>query len=106
VREATGAVASCRRRGVRWELTVRDRVVLMDHVLDATITTALDVGDQPGARRLSATLAILAARCDMRELVVRAHLHGARLGDRAALRQARLLGADIDNPTLHRMLAS
>jgi hypothetical protein len=40
----------------------------------------------------------------MRELVVRAHLHGARLGDPGALASARRLGADIDNPDLARLL--
>jgi hypothetical protein len=33
----------------------------------------------------------------MCELVVRAHLHRSRLGDRTALAAARLLGRDIDN---------
>ena len=36
--------------------------------------------------RWSAALAALAARCDMRELVVRAHLHRHRLGDRGGAR--------------------
>jgi hypothetical protein len=45
-------------------------------------------------------LAELAARCDMRELVVRAHLHRHRLGDPAALPAARLLASGIDNPAL------
>jgi hypothetical protein len=35
----------------------------------------------------------------MCELVVRAHLHRSRLGDRTALAAARLLGRDIDNPS-------
>ena len=50
-------------------------------------------------------LASLAARCDMRELVVRAQLHRGRLGDATALAAARLLAADIDNPALASMLA-
>ncbi|MEV4375247.1 BTAD domain-containing putative transcriptional regulator [Streptosporangium sp. NPDC049644] len=74
------------------------------YVLDAMITTALDHDDQDRARPLVATLASLTARCEMRELVVRAHLHRYRLGDRQALTSARLLGADIDNPALTELL--
>ena len=70
------------------------------HVLDAMITTALDHDEPERARPLVATLGALAARCDLRELVVRSHLHRARLGDQTALPAARLLGADIDNPAL------
>jgi hypothetical protein len=40
----------------------------------------------------------------MRELVVRAHLHRARLGDQTALATARLLAADVDNPALNPLL--
>ncbi|HYN95214.1 MAG TPA: tetratricopeptide repeat protein [Pilimelia sp.] len=74
------------------------------HVLDAAITTALDHGDNDRARPLVVTLAELAARCDLGELVVRAHLHRGRLGDRTALASARLLGAGIDNPALTALL--
>jgi hypothetical protein len=75
------------------------------HVLDTMIGTAIDRGDRDRAGPVISTLATLAARCDMRELVVRAHLHRSRLGDRAALGCARLLGAEIDNPALTNMLA-
>ncbi|GAB1819973.1 tetratricopeptide repeat protein [Herbidospora sp. RD11066] len=74
------------------------------NVLDATITCALDTGDDDRARPLVAALGSLAARCDMREWVVRAHLHNARLGDRTALASARMLGAEIDNPALTALL--
>jgi tetratricopeptide (TPR) repeat protein len=74
------------------------------YVLDAMITTALDHDDQDRAGPLVAALASLAARCDMRELVVRAQVHRCRLGDRTALASARLLGADIDNPVLAQLL--
>jgi DNA-binding SARP family transcriptional activator len=73
------------------------------YVLDAWIATALDHHDD-NAGQLVDTLASLAARCDMRELVVRAHLYRGRLGDPAALASARLLGAGIDNPALTRLL--
>jgi tetratricopeptide (TPR) repeat protein len=75
------------------------------HVLDTMIATALE-RDEPGrAGPLVATLATLAARCDMREFVVRAHLHRSRLGDSSALASARLLSTDIDNPALTPLLA-
>jgi DNA-binding SARP family transcriptional activator len=74
------------------------------HVLDAVVGTAIDHHDEAEAARLADALASLAARGDMRELVVRAHLHRARLGDPAALATARLLAADIDNPALAPLL--
>jgi DNA-binding SARP family transcriptional activator len=74
------------------------------YVLDATATTALERHDEVEARRLVDLLASLAARGDMRELVVRAHLHRGRLGDPTALASARLLAAGIDNPALTRLL--
>lgn len=77
---------------------------LHGYVLDAAATVALDQDDPGRARPLVARLSSLAARCDMRELTVRAHLHRARLGDASALPAARLLGADIDNPALARLL--
>lgn len=74
-------------------------------VLDTMTASALDRGDVDRAQPLAATLATLAARCDMRELVVRAHLHRHRLGDPAALASARVLGQDIDNPALSDLLS-
>jgi hypothetical protein len=59
-------------------------------------------GDRAAA---TGTLAALAARCDLRELLVRAHLHQYHLGDRSALASAHLFAADIDNPSLSRLLA-
>jgi DNA-binding SARP family transcriptional activator len=75
------------------------------HVLDAATGAALDRGDDASARLLVAQLAALAARCDMRELMVRAQLHQARLGDTRAAESARLLGAEIDNPALTSLLS-
>jgi DNA-binding SARP family transcriptional activator len=60
----------------------------------------------PDARECVAELERLAARGDMRELVVRAALHRARLGDPSGLESARLLGEAIDNPALHAELAA
>jgi DNA-binding SARP family transcriptional activator len=74
------------------------------HVLDTLIELSLDRGDQTRAAPIIATLSRLAARCDMRELVVRAHLHRHRSGDSAALPAAALLARDIDNPALESLL--
>lgn len=74
------------------------------HVLDTVITVALDHGDRERAAPMVASLASLSARCEMRELVVRAQLHRSRLGDPTALASARLLGADIDNPALSSLI--
>ena len=68
------------------------------------LDTAIDRGDRGRAEPLVATLTSLAARCEMRELVVRAHLHRHRLGDPAALASARRLGAGVDNPALTHLL--
>jgi DNA-binding SARP family transcriptional activator len=53
------------------------------------------------AHECVARLQRVAARGDMREFVVRAALHRARLGDRSGLMSARQLGEAIDNPLLH-----
>lgn len=73
-------------------------------VLDALITTTLDADDEVRAAPLVTTLGALAARGQMRELVVRAHLHRHRLGDSTALAAARLLAVDVDNPALGDLL--
>lgn len=84
---------------------VTDRYHWMQgHVLDTAIDSALDHGDEERARPLVATLGALAARGEMRELVVRSQLHRHRLGDGGALGTARVLAADIDNPALTALL--
>lgn len=60
----------------------------------------------PDASECVAQLERLAARGEMRELVVRAAVHRARLGDPSSLKAARLLGEAIDNPLLHAELAA
>jgi DNA-binding SARP family transcriptional activator len=55
----------------------------------------------PDAREIVAQLETVVARGDMRELVVRAALHRASLGDRGGLESVRLLAEAIDNPALH-----
>jgi tetratricopeptide (TPR) repeat protein len=75
------------------------------YVLDARVSLALLRGHRAEAVQLVDTLASLAARCELRELVVRAQLHRYQLGDDSALPAARLLARDIDNPALARELA-
>lgn len=71
-------------------------------VLDSMIDLAIDAGDRERAAKLVETLATLAARCEMREMLVYSHLHRARLGDADAVGAGRLLAHDIVNPALHR----
>src|SRR5262249_19634647 len=74
------------------------------YVLDALCDVAVGAG-HPSARGHVDTLGSLAAKTSMREFVVRAHRHRARLGDGDAAETARLLAADIDNPALDRLLS-
>lgn len=72
-------------------------------ILDSSAKLALDAGDDDAARIVDA-LAELAERCGLREFVVRAHVHRARLGAAEALDAARLLAAEIDNPALEALV--
>jgi len=56
------------------------------------------------ARRWVSDLEALAARSGMRELLVRACLHRARLGDATGAEAARLFAAEIDNPAVLRII--
>jgi len=73
------------------------------HVLDALTTVAI-LRRAPAAPAMAEALARLAGRAGLRELALRAEVHRARLGDPRALATARLLGAEIDNPALNRLL--
>jgi DNA-binding SARP family transcriptional activator len=75
------------------------------HVLESRAALAARLG-LPDAGETVDRLATLAERCGLRELVVRAHIHRASLGDEASLEAARLLAADIDNPALGALLAA
>ena len=75
------------------------------YCLEALAAVAIADGAADARERVS-ELERLAARGDMRELVVRAALHRARLGDRSGVASARLLGAAIDNAALHAELAA
>jgi hypothetical protein len=56
--------------------------------------------NHPDAARWVADLEGLAARTGMRELAARAYVHRSRLGDPAAASAARVLAAEVDNPTV------
>jgi DNA-binding SARP family transcriptional activator len=75
------------------------------HVLDSAAELAVQAG-APDAPELVDSLASLAERCGLREMVVRAHAHRARLGDEASRHAARLLAADIDNPALAALVSA
>jgi DNA-binding SARP family transcriptional activator len=70
------------------------------YCLDALAGIAI-VAEADDAATIVAQLERLAARCDMRELIVRAALHRARLGNPAGLEAARPLAETIDSPLLH-----
>ena len=72
--------------------------------LDALCRVAIDQG-QRAAPQWIAALESLAARCGMQELLVRALLHKALLGEPGALETARDLATTIDNPFLHNTIA-
>lgn len=72
--------------------------------LDALCRVAIAQG-QKAAPRWIADLESLAARCGMRELLVRALLHKAQLGEPGAFETARDLATAIDNPLLHDTIA-
>ena len=74
-------------------------------VLDSAAALAVATGASDAAAVVD-RLATLAERCGFRELVVRAHLHRARLGDPASFEAAQLLGAGIDNPALAALLSA
>jgi tetratricopeptide (TPR) repeat protein len=100
--EALAALRDAAERAVR----VADPYVWIHaYCLEALATVAI-ADAAPDAREVVSELERRAARCDMRELVVRAALHRARLGDSAGVASARLLGEAIDNPALHAELAA
>jgi hypothetical protein len=85
---------------------VPDRYVwLQGHVLDTAIQLDLDDGEPERTPQLIRALGALAARTEMRELVVRGLAHAARIGEPGALASARMLAGQIDNPMLTALLA-
>jgi DNA-binding SARP family transcriptional activator len=73
------------------------------HVLDSSAALAVESGADDAVEVVDA-LADLAERCGLRELVVRAQVHRARLGVPGSLESARLLAAEIDNPALEELV--
>jgi tetratricopeptide (TPR) repeat protein len=73
------------------------------HVLDSFATLAVGTDDHDAVAIVD-RLAALAERCGLRELIVRAHVHRARLGDHASMQTARVLASEIDNPALSALL--
>jgi DNA-binding SARP family transcriptional activator len=75
------------------------------YCLDALASHAIDHRDRCDVEPILARLETIAARGDMRELLVRAAMHRARLGDGAALHAMRPLAEAIANPALDAELA-
>jgi hypothetical protein len=75
------------------------------YCLDALAAHAVGECDPGYVETVIAELETIAARGDMRELLVRAAIHRARLGDRASLDAVRPLAEAIANPALDAELA-
>jgi hypothetical protein len=73
------------------------------HVLDSVAALAVETGADDAAQIVD-NLAGLAERAGLRELVVRAHVHRGRLGVEGSSESARLLAAEIDNPSLEALV--
>jgi tetratricopeptide (TPR) repeat protein len=103
--ERASALAWLRDATVR-AVRVADPYVWMHaYCVDALAGVAI-ADAAPDAFECVARLQRLAARGDMRELIVRAALHRATLGDPSGVDSARALGEAIDNPVLQRELAA
>jgi DNA-binding SARP family transcriptional activator len=75
------------------------------HCLDALAAQAIGACDPSYVETVIAELETIAGRGDMRELLVRAAVHRARLGDTATLDAMRPLAEAIANPALDAELA-
>jgi tetratricopeptide (TPR) repeat protein len=73
--------------------------------LDALCRVAVE-HDPEAAGRWIAELEAIAGRRGLHELLARAGLHRARLGEPGALENARALAAQVDNPALDALLAA
>jgi tetratricopeptide (TPR) repeat protein len=104
-RGEVGAALECLRDAARRAVRVCDPYVWVHaHSLDALagVAVSCEVDD---AAALVAELERIAARSDMRELVVRAALHRAALGDPSGVEAARPLAEAIESPALRAALA-
>ena len=75
-------------------------------MLDTAIRFSLEQAEHEQTQKLIRSLGALAARTEMRELVVRGLVHAARTGQAGALDSARTLAVGIDNPTLTSLLGA
>ena len=99
------AVSWLRDAAVRAERVADSYVWAHAYCLDALAGALIDGGAED-AQAVVETLERIAAHGDMRELVVRAAIHRARLGDPSAGATARLLAEAIENPRLQRDVAA
>jgi DNA-binding SARP family transcriptional activator len=101
-----GVALECLRDAALRAIRVCDPYVWVHaHCLDALAGLAVSC-QADDAAALVAELERIAARSGMRELIVRASLHRAALGDRAGLEAARPLAEAIDSPPLRAALAA
>jgi tetratricopeptide (TPR) repeat protein len=103
--DRAAALATLRDAAARAIRVADPYVWIHAYCLEALAAVAIADG-APDARECVARLEQVAAHGDMRELVVRAALHRARLGDPGGVAPARLLGESIDNAALHAELAA
>jgi DNA-binding SARP family transcriptional activator len=103
--ERAVALASLREATARAIRVADPYVWIHAYCLDALAAVAIADG-APDARDCVDRLERVAAHGDMRELIVRAALHRARLGDPGGVAPARLLAEAIDNAALHAELAA
>lgn len=75
------------------------------YCLDALCSVAAEHRPREAAAWIS-DLETVAARTGMGEMLVRAHLHRASLGESGAIETAALFAARIDNPAVQRMVAA
>ena len=91
------AVRRCRRLPDSW-------LWVDAYALEALCRVAVD-NRAPSSAQWVAELEVLAAKAGLRELLTRATMHRARLGDAGAVEAAAFLAAGIDNPALIAELA-
>jgi DNA-binding SARP family transcriptional activator len=96
---ALGWITEARHRCVR----LPDAYLWVEgYCLDALCALALE-HQRADAKQSIDDLEALATRTGMRELVARAYAHRGQLGDRIAVDAARVLAAEVDNPSLQRL---
>jgi DNA-binding SARP family transcriptional activator len=103
--ERAAALASLREAAMRAVRVADPYVWIHAYCLEALAALAIADG-APDARDCVDRLERIAAHGDMRELIVRAALHRARLGDPGGVAPALLLAEAIDNAALHAELAA